>query len=75
MLVKSSSLDCIALEGFLHPNSFIDDPIPALGDYQKLTGLPKDSQTFRQYYYLSHECCLSVVTRQLDQLWNILQKV
>ena len=74
MLVKSSSLECIALEGFLHPDRFIGEPIPAFGDYKELIGLPKDSLTFHQYYSLSHECCLSVVTGQLDQLWHILQK-
>ena len=35
MLVKSSYLECIALEGLLHPDRFIGEPIPAFGDYKE----------------------------------------
>ena len=73
MLVKSNSEQCLALESKIHPDRFIEETIFVMGDEEQQYNVPKDTLTFHQYFLLKKDCCLSVITGQLNQLQNLLQ--
>lgn len=74
MLVKSNTLQCLALEYEIHPDRFIGKTIFNMGD-DEMHQVPIDTLTFHQYFTLQKDCCLSVITGQLNQLRNLLQHI
>ena len=73
MLVKSNSEQSLTLESKIHSDHFIEDTIIEMGDPAQLYNVSLDSLTFHQYFILKKDCCLSVITGQLNQMKNLLQ--
>ena len=73
MLVKSNFEQSLTLESKIHSDHFIEDTIIEMGDLAQLYNVSLDSLTFHQYFILKKDCCLSVITGQLNQMKNLLQ--
>lgn len=71
MLVMSDPQRSLALECQLHPDRFIGVPILNFGGGW---GLPQDTLKFHTFFKLDESSCISIITGELDQLWQILRQ-
>lgn len=73
ILVKSGPQQSLALEGLIHPDRFIGEPIPLWGNPRELMNAPIDTLFFHKYYYLKDRSYLSVLSGQLEQILGIIR--
>lgn len=71
MLINSDPRRSLALEYQLHPKRFTEGPIPYFGGG---CGLPQDTLKFHINFMLDESHCISIITGELEQIWQILRQ-